>query len=191
VLWRVQSDEPAGDTSPLRTAWKADPPVGGGLKLRYLLVVRGRDGEAEQTIFGRCMAVLDRHPVVEDAGAPGSVAADPMAVTIGALQPAEGRLQRREASDPGMKRTLRRVSDPKPRDGIEALLPRAKGSARGSSRRSRNSRRMSRAWCWTWSSSRRSSASRSAHADGRDPRRRRARPALAGRRQRRLCWAWR
>ena len=28
VLWRVQPDEPAGDTSPLRTASKGDPPEG-------------------------------------------------------------------------------------------------------------------------------------------------------------------
>jgi hypothetical protein len=84
VLWRVQPDEPAGDTSPLRTASQADPPEGGGLKLRYLLVVRGRDGEAEQEqmMLGRCMAMLDRHPVVEDAGAPGSVAADALVVAI-------------------------------------------------------------------------------------------------------------
>jgi hypothetical protein len=82
VLWRVQPDEPAGDTSPLRTASKADPPEGGGLKLRYLLVVRGSDGEAEQTMLGRCMAVLDRHPVVEEARAPGSVAADALVVTL-------------------------------------------------------------------------------------------------------------
>ena len=33
VLWRVQPDEPAGDTSPLRTASEGDPPDGGGLKL--------------------------------------------------------------------------------------------------------------------------------------------------------------
>jgi Pvc16 N-terminal domain len=82
VLWRVQPDEPAGDTSPLRTASQADPPEGGGLKLRYLLVVRGRNGEAEQTMLGRCMAVLDRHPVVEEAGAPGGVAANALVVAI-------------------------------------------------------------------------------------------------------------
>jgi hypothetical protein len=67
----------------LRTASKADPRDGGGLKLRYLLVVRGgSDGEAEQTMLGRCMAALDRHPVVEEAGAPGNVAADALVVTI-------------------------------------------------------------------------------------------------------------
>ena len=83
VLWRVQPDEPAGDTSPLRTASKADPPDGGGLKLRYLLVVRGgSDGEAEQTMLGRCMAVLDRHPVVEGTESPGSIAADALVVSI-------------------------------------------------------------------------------------------------------------
>lgn len=82
VLWRVQPDEPAGDTSPLRTASKADPPDGGGLKLRYLLVARGSDGHAEQTMLGRCMAALDRHPVVEDAGARGGIAAEALVVTL-------------------------------------------------------------------------------------------------------------
>ena len=82
VLWRVQPDEPAGDTSPLRTASKADPPEGGGLKLRYLLVVRAGEGEAEQAMLGRCMAVLDRHPVVEGAGAPGGVAAEALVVAV-------------------------------------------------------------------------------------------------------------
>jgi hypothetical protein len=82
VLWRVQPDEPAGDTAPLRTASKADPPEGVGLKLRCLLVVRGSDSEAEQTMLGRCMAVLDRHPVVEEAGAPGDIAAEALVVTI-------------------------------------------------------------------------------------------------------------
>ncbi len=82
VLWRVQPDEPAGDTSPLRTASKADPPGGGGLKLRYLLVARGSDGRAGQTMLGRCMAALDRHPVVEDAGAPGGIAAEALVVTV-------------------------------------------------------------------------------------------------------------
>jgi hypothetical protein len=82
VLWRVQPDEPAGDTSPLRTASKGDPPEGGGLRLRYLLVVRGSDGYAEQTMLGRCMAVLDRHPVAEGAGAPGAIAADALVMAI-------------------------------------------------------------------------------------------------------------
>ena len=82
VLWRVQPDEPAGDTTPLRTASKADPPEGVGLKLRYLLVVRGGEGEAEQTMLGRCMEALDRHPVVEDAGVPGSIAAEALVVAV-------------------------------------------------------------------------------------------------------------
>src|SRR4051812_49540347 len=68
VLWRVQPDEPAGDTSPLRTASKGDPPEGGGLQLRYLLVVRGTDAAIEQTMLARCMEVLDRHPVIEEPG---------------------------------------------------------------------------------------------------------------------------
>jgi Pvc16 N-terminal domain len=82
VLWRVQPDEPAGDTSPLRTASKRDPPEGVGLKPRCLLVVRGNDGGAEQTMLGRCMAVLDRHPVAEETGAPGSIAADALVVAV-------------------------------------------------------------------------------------------------------------
>ena len=82
VLWRVQPDEPAGDTSPLRTASKADPPEGVGLKLRYLLVVRGNDGEAEQAMIGRCMAALDQHPVVGEAGAPGDITAEALVVAI-------------------------------------------------------------------------------------------------------------
>jgi hypothetical protein len=45
-------------------------------------VVRGSDSEAEQTMLGRCMAVLDRHPVVEEAGAPGDIAAEALVVTI-------------------------------------------------------------------------------------------------------------
>jgi Pvc16 N-terminal domain len=82
VLWRVQPDEPAGDTSPLRTASKGDPPEGGGLKLRYLLLVRGGDGAAEQTMLGRCMAVLDRHPVVDEAGRPGAIDAEALVVSV-------------------------------------------------------------------------------------------------------------
>lgn len=82
VLWRVQPDEPAGDTSPPRVASKADPPEGAGLKLRYLLVVRDGEGEAEQAMLGRCMAALDRHPVVEDAGARGGIAAEALVVTL-------------------------------------------------------------------------------------------------------------
>ena len=82
VLWRVQPDEPAGDTSPLRTASRADPPEGVGLKLRYLLVVRGNDGEAEQAMLGRCMAALDQHPMVGEAGAPGDITAEALVVAI-------------------------------------------------------------------------------------------------------------
>lgn len=82
VLWRVQPDEPAGDTFPVRTASKGDPPEGAGLALRYLLVVRGHDGEAEQTMLGRCMAVLDRHPMVEEAGAPGDITAEALVVSV-------------------------------------------------------------------------------------------------------------
>lgn len=77
VLWRVQPDEPAGDEPPARVASKADPPGGGGLKLRYLLVVRGDGGgQAQQDMLGRCVAALDRHPVVEGPGEePGALAA--------------------------------------------------------------------------------------------------------------------
>jgi hypothetical protein len=83
VLWRVQPDEPAGNTAPLRTASRADPPEGGGLKLRYLLLVRGGDSVAEQTMLGRCMAVLDRHPVVAgQAGAPGGIDAEALVVSV-------------------------------------------------------------------------------------------------------------
>ena len=64
VLWRVQ-------------------PNSGGLKLRYLLVMRGSDSHAEQTMLGRCMAVLDRYrALAEEAGAPGSIAADALVVII-------------------------------------------------------------------------------------------------------------
>jgi hypothetical protein len=71
VLWRVQPDEPAtgDDTALLRAASKADPSEGGGLKLRYLLTVRGSPAAAAQTMLGRCLAVLDQHPVVEAGGA--------------------------------------------------------------------------------------------------------------------------
>ena len=80
VLWRVQPDEPAGDTSPLRTASKADPPDAGGLKLRYLLVARG-DGREQRTL-GSCMAALHRHPVVEQGRTPGGIAAEAFVVAI-------------------------------------------------------------------------------------------------------------
>jgi uncharacterized protein DUF4255 len=83
VLWRVQPDEPAGDDDPpARIASRADPPEGGGLVLRYLLLARGGDGLEEQTMLGRCMAVLDRHPVVEGPGAPGAIASTALVVTI-------------------------------------------------------------------------------------------------------------
>jgi hypothetical protein len=82
VLWRVQPDEPEGDTSPLRTASKGDPPEGIGLKLRYLLVVRGTDAATEQAMLARCMAVLDRHPVVEEPSAPGNIAAEALVVAV-------------------------------------------------------------------------------------------------------------
>ena len=82
VLWRVQPDEPARDELPARIASKADPPNGGGLVLRYLLLVRGDDGRAEQTMLGRCMAVLHQHPVVEGPGTPGGLDAMALVVTI-------------------------------------------------------------------------------------------------------------
>jgi hypothetical protein len=82
VLWRVQPDEPAGDTEPLRTASKGDPPGGGGLVLRYLLVIRGQDAEAEQTMLGRCMALIDQNPVVGNAGDPGDITAEALVLSI-------------------------------------------------------------------------------------------------------------
>ena len=82
VLWRVQPDEAAGDTAPVRTDSRADPPEGAGLKLRYLLVVRGGDGATEQTMLGRCMAALDQHPVVGGPGAAGGVAAEALVVAV-------------------------------------------------------------------------------------------------------------
>ncbi len=83
VLWRVQPDEPAGeDDPPARIASQADPPDGGGLVLRYLLLARAEDGRAEQAMLGRCLAVLHRHPVVEGPGAPGDIAATALVVTI-------------------------------------------------------------------------------------------------------------
>lgn len=65
VLWRVQPDEPSGDVDHQRSASLGEPPEGVGLKLRYLLLVRGGDGAEEQTMLGHCMSVLDRHPVAE------------------------------------------------------------------------------------------------------------------------------
>jgi hypothetical protein len=68
VLWRVQPDEPAGDTDTQRSASLGEPPEGVGLKLRYLLLVRGADSAEEQRLLGHCMAVLDQHPVVKEGG---------------------------------------------------------------------------------------------------------------------------
>jgi hypothetical protein len=68
VLWRVQPDEPAGDVDHQRSASLAEPPEGVGLKLRYLLLVRGRDAAEEQAMLARCMGVLDRHPVAGQGG---------------------------------------------------------------------------------------------------------------------------
>ena len=82
VLWRVQPDEPSDDDSPLRAASQADPPEGVGLRLRYLLVVRGADAGAEQTMLGRCMAALDQHPVVQQADGSGSVPAAALVVAV-------------------------------------------------------------------------------------------------------------
>lgn len=82
VLWRVQPDEPGRGDLPARAASQADPPDGGGLVLRYLLLARGGDGRAEQTMLGRCMAVLDQHPVVEEPRAPGDIAAMALVVTV-------------------------------------------------------------------------------------------------------------
>ena len=79
VLWRVQPDEPAGDTDHQRSASQAEPPEGVGLKLRYLLLVRGGDGTDEQTMLGRCMAALDRNPVVEQ---PGRLGAGALVVSV-------------------------------------------------------------------------------------------------------------
>jgi hypothetical protein len=82
VLWRVQPDETAGDTFPQRQASKGDPPDGGGLRLRYLLVVRGNDAEGEQEMLGRCMAALDRNPVVSGAGDPADISAEALVLAI-------------------------------------------------------------------------------------------------------------
>jgi hypothetical protein len=66
VLWRVQPDEPSGDVDHQRSASLGEPPEGGGLKLRYLLLVRGADSAEEQRLLGACMAVLEQHPVAEE-----------------------------------------------------------------------------------------------------------------------------
>ncbi|MBL6455540.1 DUF4255 domain-containing protein [Belnapia sp. T6] len=82
VLWRVQPEEVPGDTSPLRTASRADPPEGVGLRLRYLLMVRGTDSAAEQALLGRCMAALEQNPVIEAAGGPGDITGEALVVTL-------------------------------------------------------------------------------------------------------------
>ncbi len=69
VLWRVQPDEPSGNTDPQRSASLGEPPEGVGLKLRYLLVVRGHDSDDEQAMLGRRMAVLHDSPVVQQGAA--------------------------------------------------------------------------------------------------------------------------
>jgi hypothetical protein len=79
VLWRVQPDEPSGDVDHQRSASQAEPPEGVGLKLRYLLLVRGGEGADEQRMLGRCMAVLDQHPVV---AAPDGLGAGALVVSV-------------------------------------------------------------------------------------------------------------
>jgi Pvc16 N-terminal domain len=80
VLWRVQPDEPSADSAPLRAASQADPPEGTGLKLRYLLLVRGATAADEQRMLGYCMAALDRSPVVGDRDMPGGLSAEALVV---------------------------------------------------------------------------------------------------------------
>ncbi len=82
ILWRIQPEENPGDTSPLRTASKADPPEGVGMRLRYLLAVRGHDSEAEQAMLGHCMQALERNPLIQSAGAPGDIDAEALVVTL-------------------------------------------------------------------------------------------------------------
>lgn len=82
ALWRVQPDDTPGDALPLRTGSEAEPLEGMGLKLRYLLVVRGADPRVELAMLGLCMAVLDRHPVIEEPGAPGGGGAEALVVAI-------------------------------------------------------------------------------------------------------------
>jgi hypothetical protein len=82
ILWRVQPEENPGDTSPLRTASKADPPEGTGMRLRYLLTVRSHDSAAEQAMLGHCMQVLERNPVIQSAGEPGDIEAEALVVTL-------------------------------------------------------------------------------------------------------------
>ncbi len=82
VLWHVQPDDPSGDTSPLRTASKANPPEGVGLKLRDLLVVRGTRARAEQAMLGRCMAALGQHLVAQDPVPPSGRPAAALVVAV-------------------------------------------------------------------------------------------------------------
>jgi hypothetical protein len=57
VLWRVQPDEPSGeDDSPGAHRFQGDPPDGGGLVLRYLLLARGLTGGRSR----RCSAAAWR-----------------------------------------------------------------------------------------------------------------------------------
>ncbi|CAA9239312.1 MAG: hypothetical protein AVDCRST_MAG27-1443 [uncultured Craurococcus sp.] len=82
ILWRIQPEESAGDTSPVRTASRADPPEGAGMRLRYLLTVRGPDSAAEQAMLGSCMRALERNPVIQSAGGPGDIEAEALVVTL-------------------------------------------------------------------------------------------------------------
>jgi Pvc16 N-terminal domain len=83
VLWRVQPDEPSDDSNaPLRAASQADPPEGTGLKLRYLLLVRGAPAADEQRMLGYCMAALDRNPVVADTSAPSGRSTEALVVAV-------------------------------------------------------------------------------------------------------------
>ncbi len=130
VLWRVQPDEPAGeDDPPARIASQADPPDGGGLVLRYLLLARAEDGRAEQAMLGRCLAVLHRHPVVEGPGAPGDIAATALVVTIetppdGVLLEGGRGVRRRVVPRRALRRPQRAAApaDGRPRAGLGYAL---------------------------------------------------------------------
>jgi len=76
ILWRVQPEEPSDRDAPLRAASKGDPPEGTGLRLRYLLLVRGATAAEEQTVLDHCIAELGRNPVI--AGGP----AEALVVTL-------------------------------------------------------------------------------------------------------------
>jgi hypothetical protein len=76
ILWRVQPEEPSDRDTPLRAASKGDPPEGTGLRLRYLLLVRGATAAEEQTVLDHCVAELGRNPVI--AGGP----AEALVVTL-------------------------------------------------------------------------------------------------------------